>query len=347
MHDPSRPSVVVALSLLVVVACTNTGGTPVGAQRSPTASIAAASVEPASTSAPASADPSPAASLEFPLTVENCGEDVTAFQRPERIMVVGNVATNHVIAAGGTDLIVARAGPHDGALSEPYASAVADIPVIDEDDPSPETIIGAGVDTVISYGTSHAESIREAGISSLVVSSACAGRSGTFEEIYDEVEWYGRLFDTQDVANAAVADMQQRVDAIDVQEAAGQTAASAYFFGEILSTDGNQAISDAMMEALGLTNVFADVDASFIEENLEELVDRDPEVLILIYGYNGETFEEALQQMLAAPGVADTRAALDARIVGLNSSQGQNDPAAIDGLEGLARQIGKLPSASP
>lgn len=290
-------------------------------------------------------DSSATSDSEFPTTLQSCGEEVSLSQRPEKIMTVGNVAVEHVVAAGGADHIAVRAGPHDGPLSVATAAAVADVQVLDEDDPSTETVIGADVDMVISYGLSNTDGLAEAGIPSIVVASQCEGTAGSYAEIYNEVERYGALFGTEDEAVTSVEAMRDMVTATQ-ESAAGapqMSTASVYFFGDVLTTNGATHISNAWMDTLGLTNVFGDVDASFTEGNLEELIDRDPEVLILSYGWidGEETFEQAKQKLLALPGAADMRAVQADRIVGVASSFAQNDPASFAALEALAEALGR------
>lgn len=65
-----------------------------------------------------------APSQAFPLMFESC-QPVTVFTWPEKIMAVGDVAVDTIDAVGGADRITVCAGPHDGPLAEPYASAVA------------------------------------------------------------------------------------------------------------------------------------------------------------------------------------------------------------------------------
>ncbi|HEV7805740.1 MAG TPA: hypothetical protein VGO80_07980 [Solirubrobacteraceae bacterium] len=67
--------------------------------------------------------------------------------------------------------------------------------------------------------------------------------------------------------------------------------------------------------------------SSYGSENSEELVERDPEVFVLGYGYDGkETFEQAQRKLLAIPGISDTKAARDGRIIGVPAAKSEPDP---------------------
>src|SRR5690606_9217266 len=46
---------------------------------------------------------------------------------------------------------------------------------------------------------------------------------------------------------------------------------------------GNKSMAHPQLEAAGFTNVFGDVDERVFEVTLEQLIDRDPAVLVLLY----------------------------------------------------------------
>lgn len=81
-----------------------------------------------------------------------------------------------------------------------------------------------------------------------------------------------------------------------------------YFFGPTFSTSGNTSMVQSQMDALGLRNIFSDVDKSFIEGNTEEFIKRDPR--ILGYTFPEETFDQARAKLLALRGVKDMQAVL-------------------------------------
>lgn len=164
--------------------------------------------------------------------------------------------------------------------------------------------------------------------------------NGTFQQVFDEVERLAELTGTETEAWASVKEMRERVAAVeaDSKGAPTRTAAAVYYFGEAFSINGNKNITQAMMGSLGLTNVFANLDEDFIKGNIEEVIDANPEVIILPYGWidGQESFEEAKQRLVSTPGMAGVRAVADDRIVGMPASHAQNDPGAVDGLEEVA-----------
>lgn len=301
---------------------------------------------------PAAAGTAPAPT--FPLTVTNCGRPVTIDAAPRRILTIGSSAASSLHAAGASDRIAARAGEFGNPPAGPAGAAIAGVPILTPEDPGTEAIIGAGVDTVIGYGLFETtpKDLSAAGITALTLSASCteagsrSARATTFDDVYTDIALFGKLFATQATATRAVADLERRVDAVRRQAAGwpARTAATAYFFGDTPSTNGNRNIVNAQMRVLGLENVFADVDKDFIESSTEALIKRDPDVLILAHGRGDkkDTFAAARTRFLRLPGAADMKAVREHRVIGLPSAQKEPDPAAVDGLETLARGLAAI-----
>lgn len=294
------------------------------------------------------------AQISFPTTVSNCGQQVTIDQRPERVLTVGTSAVNVLHAAGAADRITARSGEFGAPPQDAAGQAVKDVEILTDQDPATEAIIGSGVDLVIGYGLfeSSPEALRSAGIASLVLTNSCeeSGNTSTaasLDAVYADIERLGRLFGTAEQASRAVAELKRRVQVVreEVGDLPERTAASAYFFGDAPSTSGNRNIIHSMMTTLGLRNVFGDVDKDYIEANTEQLIARDPDVLILSYGTGGpeETFADVKAKFLRLPGTRDMTAVREDRILAIPAALREPGPGAVDGLEQLAQPLQELP----
>lgn len=297
-------------------------------------------------SAQSAATPPKPAAITFPTTIDNCGEEVEVFQQPREILAVSTAAEKLIVGAGGAELVVARAGEDAGPPPAPVLSALGDTPLLPAGELSKEAIIGSGADTVISYGLDT--QLSAANISSITIAGGCGVFVGesqgpvTFATIYSDLALFGRLFGTERAASDTVADLKQRVSAVEANAGSDSatTAASGYFFGETLSTNGSRSIQHTWLETLGVTNVFGDIDKEFIEGNTEELIERDPEIFVLGFGYDGEeTFAQAKEKFLEIPGVSETRAASSGTIIGVPASESEPDPYAVAGLERIAREL--------
>jgi iron complex transport system substrate-binding protein len=284
----------------------------------------------------------------FPMVVDSCGDEVQIEADPTRILTVGTTAVNILTALGKADLIVARTGEFGAQLSGDAATAAGAADVITDEDPTKEQIIGSGADLVIGYGLFNTDSdqLAAAGIPSLVTAGEC-GHDGQdklaagFPAVFQDLNDFGDLLGAEEQASAVTNDLEDRLSAVQASVADEEplSAAAVYFFLDALSINGNKSIVHAQLDQIGVTNVFGDLDESFVEGSREELIKSDPDLLVLSYGFSGETFEEAREQLLKVPGIDAMRAVKDDRIVGIPVDQRDPDPSAIEGVELLASEI--------
>lgn len=304
----------------------------------------------ASTSSAGTA-PRSSSAVQFPFTFDNCGTKVTVKSRPERVLTIGTPAVDALYAAGASDRVVARAGEYDVPATGPAGAAVESRPVIDDMQPTLESIIGSKADIVIGYGLGKttADDLAQVGIAHYILAGYCGStESGTgtgdgaqVQDLYADQQFLGSLFGTQQRANQSAANLRKRVDAVQAAHPAGSrsTAAAVYFLGDKVYTYGEKAMVSDEMRVLGLTNVLAKVDQS-IELNREALIAANPDVIIVIYGYQaGDTFEKARQHLLSLPGVGGMTAVKNNALVGVTGPEAEASPIAVDGIELMAGEL--------
>jgi iron complex transport system substrate-binding protein len=267
-----------------------------------------------------------AAVEKFPMTVETCGRQVTIERAPDRVMTIGSGAPTLVWAAGAADRIDALIGVLDPL--GPAAAAFEGVPmVVPGDVPSKEVLLGQDPDLLLDYGLTAIswEEVEALGLDQIVDSGQCDSPvddgptldgDASFQDIYDDIELYGRIFGTEDAAARAVADLRVRVTAIEerFRDAPQRTAAVVQAYSDHLSVYGQASIGHAQLETLGLTNAFAEVEDRFIELNVEELLARDPDVLVLAHSYQ-VTADAAMQKLRQVPGAERLTAVREGRII--------------------------------
>ena len=285
---------------------------------------------------------------EFPLTVESCGTEVVFDAPPEQVLTIGTVAVNLIHAAGGADLIAARSGEFGTAPAGDAGAAVADVPVLVDEDPALEPIIGSGVDTVIGYGLFETtpEDLEASGIRHLTASGYCGDHGGgeaegdLFEAVVNDVRTYGQLFGTATQAAETASELEAALAEIEPLDDAGTIAGVYWFFGPDPSAYGAGSMADAMFDRLGATNVFGDVDSAFMDLSIEALLEADPDTIVLFHSFSPDVdFEESKRRLLELPGAEDLRAVANDRIVGLSYVVAEPDPAAVEGLRQLAEAL--------
>ncbi len=282
---------------------------------------------------------------KFPLTVPSCERTVTIEQPAKRVLTVASDSATALAAIGAADLIVARSA-EGGAPLGPYENELRDIPQITTNgEPSREVIIGQQPDLVVSYAglDTPAADLEAAGIDSIVPSWRCDQAAG-FDGIYRTLETYGQILGTEDVATRIVADLRRRVDVVErqFQGTSARTAANVYVSENQVRVYGGPSMSNTVLKSLGLTNVFADVNKRVTEVSTEELLARNPEVILLTFGgsetsiKNGADAERALRSMTPLDQLTAVR---ENRLIAINFTYLVGGPLAIDGLETIAQGL--------
>lgn len=284
----------------------------------------------------------------FPMTISSCGRDVTFDSPPQRIITVGSVAAPLVAAAGASDKIILRTF-ETASLPGEYGPALQDVEIVAPTvELAREEIIGRTPDLVISYegATITPEDLAGVGINLLVSRGYCQDAAGHFEDIFADIELYGRLFGTSEAATAEVESLRDRVAAVQqrIPDTATTRPAAALIIsrdGATLSAYGDTSTVDKQMETLGLSNIFNDVPRRSFEANLETLIAKDPQVLILLT-QGDQTPESARQALLQRPELSSIAAIRDGRIIVIPFGYTGPGPVAVEGLEMLADELTTL-----
>jgi iron complex transport system substrate-binding protein len=230
-----------------------------------------------------------------------------------------------MLALGLRDSIAATVYPDNPPLPE-YAADYRAIPELSGKDASLEQIVALAPDLVYGgYGSAFDESagrsrktFSDIGIPTYLNPEYCAVEPITMDDVYDEVRNIATMFGVPARADGLVSEMQASV-----AEASGRVAGVepvsvfVYDSGEDTAfTAGRQGIGNQIIELAGGTNVFGDVDGTFADVSWEQVLARQPDVIV-IYDYFGTPAVEAKRAFLrgrpdlaAVPAIRDDRFAV-------------------------------------
>lgn len=297
---------------------------------------------------PSAADVTTAAS--FPVTVDNCGTQVTVDAAPQRIVAIKSSAIEMVLALGAGDRIVGTGFP-DGPLPAELEAAGAGLPVLSDRVPSAEVVLQAEPDLVYAGWESNltAEAagdratLAALGVATYVAPSACKDPAYqpdrlTFDDVFAEIDEAGRLLGEPEAAAGLVAEQRSELAALRPDDR-GLTALW-YSSGEDIPYVGaGIGAPEMIMEAAGLTNVAAGVADTWTSYSWEQVAQDDPDVIVLVDA-TWNTAESKKAALAANPATASLTAVQQERylVVPFAGTEAgvRNVPVAVDLVDQLA-----------
>ncbi|MGC5051411.1 ABC transporter substrate-binding protein [Micromonospora sp. DT48] len=290
----------------------------------------------------------------YPVTVTNCGAEVTFRSAPERVVLLKSAAVPYLHALGVLDRVTARAGQYPKEYYDAETLAALDrIPLLtDKIDTSghlqisKEVVISQEPDLVLGEVDSLSrDSLSAVGIPLLEEPAMCPNSTGTpsFDDIYRQLETYGRVFGREAEAATAVDALRDRMTTIQAAAgtASGRTAAVLYptVGGGTTYAYGSTSMAHPQLAAAGFRNVFGDTSERVFEVTVEELLGRNPDVLILLHSDGDPAAVE--QALTGLPGAEKLNAVRDGAVMTqLFNFTEPPTPLSIDGLERIVQRFG-------
>ena len=314
----------VALGLSLVLGACAPAATP-----APTAEPTAAP-----TTAPPTATEEPAPT---PIVLtDSLGRQVTLAAPAQRIVSLAPSNTEILFAIGAGDQLVGRDEFSDFPPEALEAPSIGSLyPQVNA-----EAVVELEPDLVLAAGITNPDDVEAlAGLGLTVYATSVAAN---LDDIYHDILAVGTLTGQTDEAETLVADLRARVEAVSARTAG--LAERPRVFYEIDATDpaspwtaGPGSFIDQLLTLAGGTNV-GNVGADlYYQISLEELVNQDPDVIVL----GSSTYGGQTPELLAQRAGWENLTAVKNRAVytfddNLVSRPG---PRVIDGLEALARLI--------
>lgn len=224
---------------------------------------------------------SSAASTKYPLTLENCGRQITIKQAPERTVAIGQSTTEILYILGLADTVAGTAG-WLGPVPKDYEGVDAKVKRLADYEPSFETVLATKPDLVtvqFEYFVGPEgvvgknQQFEELGIPVYTSPSDCVGKVNTgggdgvrhsvfdMELIYREIEELAKIYDVQDKGAEVIADLKAREAAAQkkVASANGKLSAVFWFSSQQIETDpyvaGTNGAPGYILRTLDIENV--------------------------------------------------------------------------------------------
>jgi len=290
----------------------------------------------------------------FPVAVQSCDREVTFDAPPERAISNDVNLTEMMLALGLADRMVGYTGVSDWkTIDEGLRSGIADLPELSPGYPTREVIVGAEADFYFAgwnYGMRQGgevtpQTLRPFGVQVYELTESCihVGPKDkvSMQDMYADLLNLGRIFGVGDRAEALVAGYEARLAQITAGvDRSGPPRVFVYDSGEDQPfTAGRHAMPTALIEAAGGVNVMDDFEKSWATVGWEEVIERDPEVIVIV-NYGDVTAEQKIAFLKDKPAFASIDAVQKDAFVVLEYVEATPGPRNIRAVEKLADAFG-------
>ena len=218
------------------------------------------------------------------------GREITLPEPATRIVVIQPSDCEILCAIGCESAIVGRGQYVD------YPASVLEIPVVQSGaETNVEEILALQPQVVLMNSMSQSEEqvrqLEENGVK-VVVST-----TSNIESVYTAITLIGKLMGKDAEAEAVIADMQATFD--DIRAKVSGESKKVYF--EIspppyLYTAGSSSYMNELAEICGITNIFGDQEDAWLMISEEQVIERNPDYIVLITGMGSAGVEEILSR---------------------------------------------------
>ncbi|MEP7764953.1 putative F420-0 ABC transporter substrate-binding protein [Sanguibacter sp. 25GB23B1] len=304
----------------------------------------------------ADATTSASASTAYPLTLDNCGVEVTFDTAPTAVVTIKSSTTEMLLALGVGDRVVGTAYP-DGPVADWLAEDAAANPAIDtplsDKVPGQEAVLALAPDlvyagwesNVTAEGAGARDSFAAFGIATYVAPSACKDADYqpdplTFDDVFAEIEEVGEVFDVSADAAELVASQRADLDAV-VADDRGLTALWYSSGSDIPYVGAGIGAPQMIMDAVGVENIAAEIHDTWSPFSWEEAIAADPDVIILVDS-PWNSADSKIEMLEGNPATANLTAVREGRYLEVPFPATEAGVRSVWAVEHLSEQLASL-----
>lgn len=294
-----------------------------------------------------------AATPDFPVEATSCGFTSTIDTKVERGITMNQGATEVVLALGAEDQLVGTSYLDDEVPAK-WKRAYDSVPVLSKEYADHETVLAARPDFVYgSYSGSlesktagTPEELTKLGIGAYVSPFGCGENKPSvgvsFDSVWDEIDTVAAAFGVPDRAAAIRAEQKASLKTL-ADEKAGEGLDVFWFdSGDKMAFAGaGEGGPQLILDAIGATNVFADVDGGWADVSWERVVKTDPDVIVMPEAV-WSTVADKIALLKKDPALRDLRAVREERFVVLPFSETTPGVRLADGARAVADGLDAL-----
>ena len=284
-------------------------------------------------------------------TVQSCNRTVTFANPPERAISNDVNLTEMMLVLGLADHMVGYTGISGWkTLDAEMRSGVKELPELSAKYPTKEVLVGADADFFFAgwnYGMKVGgevtpETLAPFGIKVYELTESCShimdkDKAG-LKDMYADILNLGTIFGVEGRAEALVAGYKSELMNFKASLKSIEEGVRVFVYdsGEDAPfTAGRYAMPTALIEAAGGRNIMDDFNKSWGTVTWEEVVERDPQVVVIV-NYGDVTAEQKRDYMMSNPAFKNISAIENDRFVTLEYVEATPGPRNIQAIQKLA-----------
>ena len=289
------------------------------------------------------------------VSVNSCNRTVSFDSSPKRAISNDVNLTEMMLVLGLSDKMVGYTGISGWkTLDEEMRLGVKQLPELSPKYPTKEVLVGADADFFFAgwnYGMKVGgevtpETLKPFGINVYELTESCihimSKKKASMDDMYNDLLNLGLIFQIENRAKKLVdayrSDLKkftQKLESIPTKKV------FVYDSGEDTPfTAGRYAMPTALIEAAGGINIMDDFQKSWGTVTWEEVIDRNPEVVVIV-NYGKVTAEQKRKFMMSNPAFANIDAVKNDRFVTLEYVEATPGPRNIKAIKKLAKAFRK------
>jgi iron complex transport system substrate-binding protein len=289
----------------------------------------------------------PTATADAPVTVSNCGVEVTFDAAPQRVVTIKSTSTEMLLGLGVGDRIVATAF-QDGPLPKEWASTK--IPVLSPQMPSEAAVLNLEPDLVYSgwesaftpQAAGDRAELASLGVNGYVQPAACrsAQQPGKldFTEVFREIQEAADIFR---VDAAPLLDKQRATLEAIKPDGRGLSALWYSSGTDVPYVGAGIGAPQLLLDTVGLSNIAGGIAQTWSPFSWEAVIDANPDVIVLIDA-DWNTAESKKAMLESNPATAQLDAVVHHRYLVLPFAASEAGVRSVSAAASLADQLKKL-----
>ena len=250
-------------------------------------------------------------------------KEIIVTKSPEKAVTLAQFMTEALLALGLEDKMTGTALLNEEILPE-YKKAYEKIPELEMGEGhsiSKESFVATEADFVSGWeqsiteeATGSLEELEERGVVPFVSSGLAP--DATIESVYNDFILLGKIFEVSERAEKVVAKMKDEVKntADKTKDIKDRPRVLIYDSGEGEAFVGGSGLPNNLIELAGGENVYKDLGQDYATVSFEDIVQKNPEIIVVTEYYSGITGDEKIKFLKNNPALKDVDAVKNNRI---------------------------------